>query len=102
MPANKISYTPENYKYDPIEHMEIGFDIAAPAKAVYISQHSNAEYETLRKAFLLLGERYDELQDECDELQNNYDMLSNEYDIMEEDYDFLEAEYDEMLYSEDE
>lgn len=34
----------------------------------YMSEHSDDEYETLRKAFLRLGENYDKLQSKYDKL----------------------------------
>ena len=38
-------------------------DVTVHFHGQYMSEHSDAEYETLLKEFLLLGERYDELKE---------------------------------------
>lgn len=51
----------------------------------YLSQHSDREYETLLKAFLLLGERYDELKADHEEaLDYIEDMI--EQQIIEDEH----------------
>lgn len=60
MPARKINFT-------------AGQVDNSKSHGNYLSQHSDREYETLLKAFLLLGERYDELEEDYNDLQELYD-----------------------------
>lgn len=52
---------------------------------MWLAQHSDCEYETLLKAFLLLGERYDELQSDYEEALGNIDDMI-EQQIIEDEY----------------
>lgn len=91
MPARKINYVPDWIQEVELQPSDIDLD---PYKGFtvkpitnYLSKHSDREYETLLKAFLLLGERYDRLK--------------ADYDELEDDHNFLSAEYDKLLFSEE-
>lgn len=59
MPARKIKYTAGQVD-NSISHGN------------YLSKHSDKEYDTLLKAFLLLGKRYDELEEDYNDLVEQY------------------------------
>lgn len=73
MPARKINFT-------------AGQVDNSKSHGNYLSQHSDREYETLLKAFLLLGERYDELQEDYDDLAVERDNWISDYEDMAFDY----------------
>ena len=56
----------------PARDIKLG-DMTLHVHGHYISEHSDAEYETMRKAFLRLGE-------DCGKLQSKYDKLLDDYD----------------------
>ena len=72
MPARKINYT-------------AGQVDISKSHGNYLSQHSDREYETLLKAFLLLGERYDKLQSDYEEALGDIDDMI-EQQIIEDEY----------------
>lgn len=76
MPARKINYIPDWIQEVELQPSDIDLD---PYKGFtvkpitnYLSKHSDCEYETLLKAFLLLGERYDELEEDYNDLVEQY------------------------------
>ena len=54
----------------PARDIKLG-DMTLHVHGHYISEHSDAEYETMRKAFLRLGEDYGKLQSDYDKLLND-------------------------------
>lgn len=59
MNYSDVDFNPyKNFKIKPINN--------------YLSQHSDKEYDLLLKAFLLLGERYDELEEDYNDLVEQY------------------------------
>lgn len=52
---------------------------------MWLAQHSDCEYETLLKAFLLLGEDYDRLKREHNDLMFNYDELLDENAMLDDE-----------------
>lgn len=54
----------------------------------YLSKHSDKEYETLLKAFLLLGERYDKLQSDYEEALGDIDDMIEQQIIEDEHRDW--------------
>ena len=55
----------------PARDIKLG-DMTLRVRGQYMSEHSDKEYETLRKAFLRLGEDYGKLQSDYDKLLDNY------------------------------
>ena len=55
----------------PARDIKLG-DMTLHVNGHYISEHSDAEYETMRKAFLRLGEDYGKLQSKYDKLLDDY------------------------------
>lgn len=89
MPARKINYVPDWIQEVELQPSDIDLD---PYKGFtvkpitnYLSQHSDREYETLLKAFLLLGERYDKLQSNYEEALGDIDDMI-EQQIIEDEY----------------
>ena len=75
MPARKINFT-------------AGQVDNSKSHGNYLSQHSDREYETLLKAFLLLGERYDKLQSDYEEALGNIDDMIEQQIIEDEHRDW--------------
>lgn len=63
----------------------------------YLSQHSDAEYETLRKAFLSLGEECDDLRLQIESLSTQCEDSRTDYYKLDRKYRLLKSQYDEML-----
>ena len=76
MPARKINCVPDWIQEVELQPSDIDLDpykgFTVKPIANYLSQHSDREYETLLKAFLLLGERYDELEEDYNDLVEQY------------------------------
>jgi len=98
----------------PARDIKLG-DMTLHVHGQYMSEHSDAEYETMRKAFLRLGEDYGslkklykanlnssvELQNKCNKLQKQYVKLQSKYDKLLDDYNHeLDSDLDE-LYNEE-